>query len=373
MVSSGIVRPGDRIRVQPSGRESRVARIVGASGDLPLAVAGQSITLTLADEIDVSRGDVISAAAEPAEVADQFECTLVWMAEEPMFPGRGYLLKLGARTTNATITEPKYKLNVNTMEHLAAKTLDLNEIGVCNISLDRVVPFDPYAANRDGGGFILIDRMTHHTVGAGMLHFALRRAHNIHLQPLDIDKAARAAGLGQRPVVLWFTGLSGAGKSTIANLVEKKLHARGRRSYLLDGDNVRHGLNRDLGFTEADRVENIRRVAEVAALMVDAGLIVLTAFISPFRAERAMARGLVAAGEFIEIHVDTPLAVAEQRDVKGLYAKARRGELANFTGIDSPYEPPENPELIVDTVRHSCEQAADLVLARMRELGLIDD
>jgi bifunctional enzyme CysN/CysC len=373
MVSSGIVKPGDRVRIQPSGRESRVARIVGTSGDLPLAVAGQSITLTLADEVDVSRGDVISAADSPAEAADQFECTLVWMSEEPMFPGRGYLLKLGTRTTNATITEPKYKLNVNTMEHLAAKTLDLNEIGVCNIALDRVVPFDPYARNRDGGGFILIDRMTNHTVGAGMLHFALRRAHNIHLQPTDIDKAARAKGLRQRPVVLWFTGLSGAGKSTIANLVEKKLHAQGRHCYLLDGDNVRHGLNRDLGFTEADRVENIRRIAEVAALMVDAGLIVLTAFISPFRAERAMARALVAEGEFIEIHVDTPLEVAEQRDVKGLYAKARRGELTNFTGIDSPYEPPEHAELTVDTVRSSVEQAADLVIARLRELGLIGD
>jgi bifunctional enzyme CysN/CysC len=372
MVSSGIVKPGDRVRVQPSGRESRVARIVSASGDLPLAVAGQSITLTLADEIDVSRGDVIAAAEAPPEVADQFECTLVWMGEEPMLPGRGYLLKLGARTTNATITEPKYKLNVNTMEHLAAKTLELNEIGVCNIALDRVVPFDPYADNRDGGGFILIDRLTCRTVGAGMLHFALRRAHNIHLQPMDVDKAARAARNRQRPVVLWFTGLSGAGKSSIANLVEKKLHALGRHSYLLDGDNVRHGLNRDLGFTEADRVENIRRVAEVAALMVDAGLIVLTAFISPFQAERAMARGRVAAGEFIEIHVDTPLEVAEQRDVKGLYAKARRGELANFTGIDSPYEAPESAELVIDTIRTSCEEAADLVIARMRELGLID-
>jgi len=371
MVSSGVVKPGDRVRIVPSGRESRVARIVGTAGDLPLAVAGQSITLTLADEVDVSRGDVISAADAPAEVADQFECTLVWMAEEPMLPGRGYLLKLGTRTTNATITEPKYKLNVNTMEHLAAKTLDLNEIGVCNIALDRVVPFDPYARNRDGGGFILIDRMTHHTVGAGMLHFALRRAHNIHLQPLDVDKAARAACLGQRPVVVWFTGLSGAGKSTIANLVEKKLHALGRHCYLLDGDNVRHGLNRDLGFTEADRVENIRRVAEVAALMVDAGLIVLTAFISPFRAERAMARALVAAGEFVEIHVDTPLEVAERRDVKGLYAKARRGELANFTGIDSPYEAPEHAELTVNTVESSADEAADRIIAKLRELGLL--
>jgi bifunctional enzyme CysN/CysC len=372
MVSSGVVKPGDRIRVQPSGRESRVARIVSASGDLPLAVAGQSITLTLADEIDVSRGDVISAAEAPPEVADQFECTLVWMAEEPMLPGRGYLLKLGARTTNATITEPKYKLNVNTMEHLAAKTLDLNEIGVCNIALDRAVPFDPYASNRDGGGFILIDRMTCHTVAAGMLHFALRRAHNIHVQPVDVDKAARAAQKHQRPAVLWFTGLSGAGKSTIANLVDKKLHALGRHAYLLDGDNVRHGLCRDLGFTDADRVENIRRVAETAKLMVYAGLVVLTAFISPFRAERAMARSLFAEGEFVEIYVDTPLEVAEERDVKGLYGKARRGELANFTGIDSPYEFPEAPEIRIDTVAASVEAAADRVIARLRELGLIE-
>ena len=371
LIASGSVRPGDRIRVQPSGRESRVARIVTLGGDLPQAVAGQSVTLTLEDEIDISRGDVISAAEAPAEVADQFESTIVWMSDEPLLPGRPYLLKLGTRTVNATVTEPKYKVNVNTMEHLAAKKLDLNEIGVCNISLDRAVAFDPYTANRDTGGFILVDRMSNNTVGAGMLHFALRRAHNIHLQHVDVDKAARARLKDQKPVVLWFTGLSGAGKSTIANLVEKRLHAMGRHSYLLDGDNVRHGLNRDLGFTEGDRVENIRRVAEVASLMLDAGLIVLTAFISPFRAERAMARSLVGQDEFVEIHVDTPLAVAESRDVKGLYGKARRGELANFTGISSPYEAPEQADLCVNTLALTAEQSAGLVIAHLIERGLI--
>lgn len=369
LVASGSIKPGDRIRVQPSGRESRVARIVTAAGDLPLAVAGQSITLTLSDEVDISRGDMISLAESPAEVADQFEATLVWMSEEAMLPGRPYLLKIGTRTLGATITEPKYKINVNTMEHLATKKLDINEIGVCNLALDRPIAFDAYKDNRDTGAFILIDRMTNNTVGAGMLHFALRRAHNVHLQPVDMDKAARARSMGQRPAVLWFTGLSGAGKSTIANLVDKKLHALGRHTYLLDGDNLRHGLNKDLGFTDADRVENIRRVAEVAHLFVDAGLIVLTAFISPFRAERAMARGLFEAGEFIEIHVDTPLDVAEARDVKGLYRKARRGELRNFTGIDSPYEPPEAPEVRVNTENQSAEAAADAVIARLRELG----
>ena len=371
LIAGGTVRPGDRVRVQPSGRESRVARIVVYGGDWPQAVAGQSVTLTLEDEIDISRGDIISAADAPAEVADQFECTLVWMADEPMLPGRQYLLKLGTRTVTATVTEPKYKVNVNTLEHLAAKTLELNEIGVCNIALDRPVAFDAYEVNRDTGGFILIDRLSSGTVGAGMLHFALRRAHNIHLQHVDIDKAARASLMGHKPAVLWFTGLSGAGKSTIANLVEKKLYALGHHSYLLDGDNVRHGLNKDLGFTDADRVENIRRVAEVAKLMVDAGLIVLTAFISPFRSERALARGLLDEGEFIEVHVDTPLDVAEGRDVKGLYKKARRGELKNFTGIDSPYEAPENPELRVNTVECDAEQAADRVIERLRELGRI--
>ncbi|MGB8378161.1 MAG: sulfate adenylyltransferase subunit CysN [Rhodanobacteraceae bacterium] len=370
-VSSGVVKPGDRIRVQPSGRESRIARIVTANRDLPIAVTGQSVTLTLVDEIDISRGDMISAVESPVEVADQFEATIVWMADEPLLPERSYLLKLGTRTTSAAVTELKYKINVNTLEQLAAKTFDLNEIGVCNIALDRPVAFEPYTSNRDTGGFILIDRMTNQTVGAGMLHFALRRAHNIHLQHLDVNKAARARQKGQRPVVLWFTGLSGAGKSTIANLVEKKLYAMGRHSYLLDGDNLRHGLTKDLGFTEADRVENIRRVIEVSKLMVDAGLIVLTAFISPFRSERDMARRSLGDGEFIEIHVDTPLAVAEQRDAKGLYRKARRGELKNFTGIDSPYEAPENPELRVNTANCSAEQSAEMVINDLRKRHLI--
>ena len=371
LVAGGRIRPGDHVRVQPSGRQSRVARIVAYGGDQPQAVAGQSVTLTLEDEVDISRGDVISAADAPAEVADQFECTLVWMADEPMLPGRQYLLKLGTRTVSATVTEPKYKVNVNTLEHLAAKTLALNEIGVCNIALDRPVAFDAYEVNRDTGGFILIDRLNSNTVGAGMLHFALRRAHNIHLQHVDVDKTARAAIKGQKPAVLWFTGLSGAGKSTIANQVEKKLLTLGHHSYLLDGDNVRHGLNRDLGFTDADRVENVRRVAEVAHLMVDAGLIVLTAFISPFRSERALARSLLDPGEFIEIHVDTPLDVAEERDVKGLYKKARRGELKNFTGIDSPYEPPMQPEIHLDTTQMTIEAAAERVLQVLAERGII--
>ncbi|WP_284615327.1 sulfate adenylyltransferase subunit CysN [Aquabacterium humicola] len=371
-IAGGELRAGDRIKALPSGRESTVARIVTADGDLPHAIAGQSVTLTLADEIDISRGDLIVAADAPAEVADQFEATLVWMADEAMLPGRPYLLKIGPRTVNATITEPKYKLNVNTLEHLAAKKLDLNEIGVVNVSLDRPIAFDPYQVNRETGGFILIDRLNNHTVGAGMLHFALRRSHNIQVQQVDVHKAARAAAKHQKPAVLWLTGLSGAGKSTIANLVEKRLHAMGRHTYLLDGDNVRHGLSRDLGFTEADRVENVRRIAEVAKLMVDAGLVVITAFISPFRAERRMARGLVEAGEFLEVHVDTPLEVAEARDVKGLYKKARRGELLNFTGIDSPYEPPEQPELRLQTVGFTPEQCADRVIERMRELGLLD-
>jgi bifunctional enzyme CysN/CysC len=370
-LASGVVRPGDRVRAEPSGRESRVARIVTAGGDQPVAVAGQSITLTLEDEIDISRGDLISAANAPAEVADQFQATIIWMADEPMLPGRPYLLKIGARTVSATITEPKYKVNVNTMEHLAAKKLALNEIGVCNLALDQMIAFDPYTENHETGGFILIDRLSYNTVGAGMLHFALRRSHNIHMQHVDVSKEARAELMGQKPVVLWFTGLSGAGKSTIANLVEKKLHARGRHCYLLDGDNVRHGLTKDLGFTEADRVENIRRVAEVAKLMIDAGLIVLTAFISPFRAERSLARNMVSAGEFVEIFVDTPLDVAESRDVKGLYRKARRGELSNFTGIDSPYEAPESPELRVNTVARSPDEAADDVINFLQQSGKI--
>ncbi|SEJ52712.1 bifunctional enzyme CysN/CysC [Pseudomonas linyingensis] len=370
-IASGKIKPGDRIRVQPSGRESTVARIVSMDGDLPEAVAGQSITLTLSDEIDISRGDVISTAEGPAEIADQFECTITWMHEAPLLPGRNYLLKIGTRTVTASVTEIKYQVNVNTLEHTAAKTLELNAIGVCNISLDRPIAFDPYAQNRDTGGFILIDRISNNTIGAGLLHFALRRANNIHMQHVDVDKAARSASKGQKSCVLWFTGLSGAGKSSIANLVEKKLHARGHHTYLLDGDNVRHGLNKDLGFTDAHRVENIRRVAEVSKLMVDAGLIVITAFISPFRSERGMARNLVEDNEFIEIYVDTPLEVAEQRDVKGLYKKARSGELNNFTGIDSPYEAPVQPELRIDTTTLSVEESADAVIEELSKRGIL--
>jgi bifunctional enzyme CysN/CysC len=370
-IVGGVVRPGDRLRVLPSGRSSKVVRIVTHDGDLDVAVAGQSVTLTLADEIDVSRGDVLAAADALPEVADQFEANLVWMSDEAMLPGRPYLMKIGARTVGVTFTAPKYKVNVNTLEHLAAKTLELNEIGVCNLSLDRAIAFDPYDRNRDTGGFIVIDRHSNHTIGAGMLHFALRRSHNIHWQSIEVNQQAHAALKGQQPAVVWFTGLSGAGKSTVANLVEKRLHALGRHTYLLDGDNVRHGLNKDLGFTEADRVENIRRVAEVARLMVDAGLITLVSFISPFRAEREMARARVAPGQFCEVHVDTPIGVAEQRDPKGLYKKARRGELKNFTGIDSPYEAPETPELRLDTTTLAPEAAADAVIEQLRRMDLI--
>ncbi|MCK9985542.1 MAG: bifunctional enzyme CysN/CysC [Azoarcus sp.] len=372
-IAGGIVKPGDRIRVQPSGKESTVARIVTRDGDLEQAVAGQSITLTLADEIDISRGDVISTADSPAGSADQFETTLVWMHDEPLLPGRPYLLKIGAKTVTATVTHIKYQVNVNTLEHVAARTLELNAIGVCNLSLDRPIAFDPYAENRDTGGFILIDRLSNNTVGAGLIHFALRRSQNIHMQHVDVDKTSRAALKHQKPCVLWFTGLSGAGKSTIANLVEKKLHAHGYHTYLLDGDNVRHGLNKDLGFTEADRVENIRRVAEVAKLMVDAGLIVITAFISPFRAERQMARSLVADDEFIEVFIDTPLEVAEGRDAKGLYKKARRGELKNFTGIDSPYEAPETPDVRINTVTMSADEAATYLVLELQRRGGLGD
>ena len=365
LIASGVVRPGDKIKALPSGRESTVERIVTFRGDLDEAVAGQSVTLTLADEIDVSRGDVLATSDNPPAVADQFEATVVWFDDEALLPGRSYLMKIGARTLAAQVTEPKYKVNVNTLEHLAAKRLDLNEIGVVNISTDAPIAFDAYAENKDLGGFILIDRISNRTVGAGLLHFALRRSQNIHWQALDVHKPARAAQKGQSPKVLWFTGLSGAGKSTIANLVEKKLFADGRHTYLLDGDNVRHGLNKDLGFTDEDRVENIRRVAEVAKLMADAGLIVLVSFISPFRSERRMARDLMAEGEFVEVFVDTPLAVAEGRDVKGLYKKARNGELKNFTGVDSPYEPPEHAEIRIDTTTLSAEEAAELIVQRL--------
>jgi bifunctional enzyme CysN/CysC len=362
LIASGTVRPGDAVKVLPSGRTSTVARVVVMPGDLDEAVVGQSVTLTLKDEIDCSRGDVLVAADAPPEVADQFETTLVWMDDEPMPPGRPYLLKIGARTVTAQITEIKHKVNVNTMEKLAAKRLELNEIAVANISLDRAIPFEPYADNRDMGGFILIDKISNRTVGAGLINHHLRRADNVHWQAVDVDKAARAQLKGQKGRVVWLTGLSGAGKSTIANLVEKRLHALGRHTYLLDGDNVRHGLNRNLGFTEEDRVENIRRVGEVSKLMVDAGLIVITAFISPFRAERQMARDLVEGDEFIEVFVDTPLSVAEQRDVKGLYQKARAGQLKNFTGIDSPYEAPESAEIVIDTTLVTAAGAAETIV-----------
>ncbi len=370
-ISTGVVKKGDVIKVLPSGRESRIKQILidAKENDLPRAVAGQSVTLTFEDEIDCSRGDIICDAKSPTEVADQFETTIVWMAEEALLPGRPYWLKIGTTTVSATITTPKHKINVNTLEEQAATQLELNEIGVCNISLDRAIPFEAYVADHDLGGFILIDRITNATVGAGMIHFALRRSQNIHWQALDVNKATRAAAKGQTPAVLWFTGLSGSGKSTIANMVEKKLQAMGRHTYLLDGDNVRHGLNRDLGFTDADRVENIRRVAEVARLMADAGLIVLVSFISPFRAERRLAREMMAEGEFVEVFVDTPLQVAESRDVKGLYAKARRGELKNFTGIDSPYEAPENPEIVIDTTKLSAAEAAEDIVMKLDSRG----
>ena len=370
-IASGVVRPGDRVRIARSGRDSRVKDVWLADQRLELGVAGQSVTVTLEDEIDCSRGDIIAAADDPPEVADQFETTLVWMHEDHLLPGRSYLLKIGARTVTATVTEIKHRVDVNSLEHLAAKELELNAIAVCNVSTDQPLAFDPYETNPGTGGFILIDRMSNATVGAGMIHFALRRAHNIHWQALDIDRQARAGLKGQKPAVLWFTGLSGAGKSTIANLVEKKLHADGRHTYLLDGDNVRHGLNRDLGFTDADRVENIRRVAEVARLMADAGLIVLTSFISPFRAERRMARDLMPEGEFFEVFVDAPLAVAEERDVKGLYKKARSGQLKNFTGIDSPYEAPEAPEIRIDTTAMTPEEAAQAVCQALTRAGVL--
>ncbi|WP_142848619.1 sulfate adenylyltransferase subunit CysN [Telmatospirillum sp. J64-1] len=370
-VVGGKVRPGDRIVVLPSMRQSSVQRIVTFDGDLDEAVAGDAVTLTLADEIDIAAGDVIALADQPAEVSDQFAAHLLWMGTEPMLPGRQYLLRIGAVTVPAEVTELKYKINVNTLEHLAGKALDLNELAFCNLALDHAVAFDPYEQNRDMGGFILIDRFTNATVGAGMIAFGLRRATNLAWHKLDVDKEARAKLKGQSPCVLWFTGFSGSGKSTIANLVEKKLHALGRHTYVLDGDNVRHGLNKDLGFTEADRVENIRRIGEVAKLFVDAGMITITAFISPFRAERRMARELMGEGEFIEVFIDTPLEECEKRDPKGLYKKARAGKLANFTGIDSAYEPPETPELVIRTQEISAEDAAEKVVAMLRERGYI--
>ena len=371
IVVGGTVRPGDTVRALPSGRTSTVTRIVTFDGDLDQAVADQSVTLVLADEIDISRGDVLCADDRPASVADQFEAHVVWMFDHGLLPGRPYAMKIGARTVGVTISPPKYKINVNTLEHLAAKTLELNEIGVCSIHTDQPIAFDPYTDNRDLGGFVIIDKLTNATVGAGLLHFALRRSQNVHWQEIDVTPEARSALMGHQPGVVWFTGLSGAGKSTIANRTEQQLHALGIHTAMLDGDNVRHGLNGDLGFTEADRVENIRRVAEVARLMADTGLLVLVSFISPFAAERRLARELAGEGRFIEVFVDTPLEVAETRDPKGLYRKARQGDLANFTGIDSPYERPEHPELHIDTTVDAPESAADQLVAHLRATGVI--
>jgi bifunctional enzyme CysN/CysC len=368
LIASGTVKPGDAVRVLPSGRTSTVKSVVAFGGDLAQAQAGQSVTLTLDDEIDCSRGNVIAAADAPPEVSDQFEATLVWLDDEALLPGRGYWLKLASQTVTATVAEPKYEINVNTLEHLAAKTLNLNAIGVAEITTDKPIVFEAYADNRSLGGFILIDKLTNRTVGAGMLHFSLRRAQNVHWQATSVTREDHATLKNQKPLVLWFTGLSGSGKSTIADAVEKRLNLMNRHTFLLDGDNVRHGLNKDLGFTGADRIENIRRIGEVAKLMADAGLIVLTAFISPFRAERQMVRDMLPEGEFVEIFVDTPIEVAEARDVKGLYKKARAGQLKNFTGIDSPYEAPESPDIVVNTVEMSADDAAEAIIRKLLPL-----
>jgi len=370
-IASGRIRPGDPIVVAGSGRTTKISRIVTMDGDLEEAVAGQAVTLVLADEVDISRGDILAPAAHRPEVADQFAAHVLWMVEEEMLPGRQYLLKIGARTVPASITELKHKIDVNTLDHSAAKTLALNEVGYGNLSLAQAIAFDPYVENRDTGGFILIDRFSNNTVGAGMIDFGLRRATNVHWQALDVDKTARSEQKGQKPAVLWFTGLSGSGKSTIANLVERKLFAEGKHTYLLDGDNVRHGLNRDLGFTDADRVENIRRVGEVARLFADSGLIVLVSFISPFRSERRMARDLLQPGEFIEVFVDTPIELCMQRDPKGLYEKARAGQIKNFTGVDSPYETPESAEIVLRTAERKAEDLADEAVAYLRDRGII--
>jgi bifunctional enzyme CysN/CysC len=370
-VASGTIKPGDEIIVTASGQTSTVKDIVTFDGNLDVAIAGQAVTLTLADEIDISRGDVLAQADAKPDFADQFEARIIWMHDDPLLPGRPYLIKMGAQVTNAQISDLKYKVNVNTLEHMAGKTLELNEVGIANISADKALAFDPYDDNRHSGRFIIIDRFTNATVGAGMVNHSLRRATNIKWQEMDINKQARAYQKGQKSAVLWFTGLSGAGKSTVANMVEKKLHAMGKHTYTLDGDNVRHGLNKDLGFTDADRVENIRRVGETAKLFVDAGVITLVSFISPFKSERQLARSLVEDGEFIEVFIDTPLEVCEQRDVKGLYKKARAGEIANFTGIDSPYEKPENAEIVVSTADQSAEQAAEIIVAKLEEFGVL--
>ena len=363
LISSGKISTGDNVRIVPSGRNTTIKSIVTQNRTLSEAVAGQSVTLTFNDEVDCSRGDVVALADNPPAIADRFEATLVWMSEEPLVPRRGYWLKIGTQIVSASIQPPKYQIGINTLEHLAAKTLDLNAIGVCTFSTDKPITFESYADSKTLGGFVLIDKMSNNTVAAGMINFSLRRAHNIHWQAADVDREAHASLKDQQPKVLWFTGLSGSGKSTIANEVEKRLHAMGKHTFLLDGDNVRHGLNKDLGFTDTDRIENIRRIGEVAKLMTDAGLIVLTAFISPFRSERQMVREMMPDGEFVEIHIDTPLDVAEARDVKGLYKKAREGTLKNFTGIDSPYEAPEDPEIRIDTNTLPADEAADKIIS----------
>lgn len=371
MISSGTVEVGDKIKILPAAIESTVSEVLVGDTPSQIAITGQSATLCLADEIDISRGDVIASAKQPCEVADQFDTTILWMSENPMLPGRAYTIKNATQTAKATITAPKFKVNINTLAHEPITKLEFNEIGECNIAVDRRLAFDHYTDNKDTGSFILIDRLSNETVGLGLIRFALRRASNIHWQSLDTDKKTRAEQKHQRPAVLWFTGLSGSGKSTIANILEKKLTAFGKHTYCLDGDNVRHGLNKDLGFTDADRVENIRRVTEVSKLMADAGLIALVSFISPFRSERRMARNAMDDGEFLEIYVDTPIEVAEQRDVKGLYKKARAGEIKNFTGIDSPYEPPQNPEIRLNTVDMSAEDAAELIIQELEERGIV--
>jgi len=370
-IASGIIKPGDAIAVTASGQTSKVREIVTFDGNLDQAFAGQAVTITLEDEIDISRGDVLARPDERPEFADQFEARIIWMHEDHLLPGRPYIIKMGAQVTNAQISDLKYKVNVNTLEHIAGKTLELNEVGIANIATDKALAFDPYDDNRHSGRFIIIDRYSNATVGAGMVNHSLRRATNVKWQEMDINKQARAYQKGQKSAVLWFTGLSGAGKSTIANLVEKKLHAMGKHTYTLDGDNVRHGLNKDLGFTDADRVENIRRVGETAKLFVDAGIITLVSFISPFKSERQFARSLVEDGEFIEVFIDTPIEVCEQRDVKGLYKKAREGKIANFTGIDSPYEAPENAEITVNTSDQTAEQAAEIIVAKLEEFGVL--
>ncbi|MAP93984.1 MAG: adenylyl-sulfate kinase [Ponticaulis sp.] len=371
-IPSGTVKVGDRLKTLPSAKETTVTRILSGDKDVQEAMAGESVTICFADEVDTSRGDLICTAESPAEVADQFQARILWMSEDKMLPGRRYLLKIGSKIVSAQVNETKYKIDMSDLQDRPARDLALNEVGVCTLSLDQSVPFDPYNEIRETGGFILIDRLTNNTVGLGLIDFALRRAGNIHWQSVDVNKQAHSAQKGQKPAVLWFTGLSGSGKSTIANALQKRLFSVDRHTYLMDGDNVRHGLNRDLGFTDADRVENIRRVAEVSKLMADAGLITLVSFISPFRSERRMARNMMDEGEFIEIYINTPLSVAEERDVKGLYKKAREGKIKNFTGIDSPYEPPLDPEITIDTTAMTADEAAEKILDELKAKGILE-